>query len=65
MLPKFEFAGAAKIESIFDSVKIDFQLLDLDFLAEVTAYQSGIERQRALDLIEEVIVLTGRLGVEG
>jgi hypothetical protein len=65
MLPKFEFAGAAKIESIFDSVNIEFQLLDLDFLAEVTAYQSGIERTRAVELVEEVIVLTGRLGVEG
>jgi hypothetical protein len=38
--------------------------MDVDLMAELTTYQSGIERQRALECIEETIVLTGRLGVD-
>ena len=38
--------------------------MDIDLLSDLTSYQSGIERQRALDCIEETIVLTGRLGVD-
>ena len=54
-----------KIETIVNSLNFDFFPLEQDFLEQITQYQSGIELQRALELVEEVIVLTARLGVKG
>merc|ERR1719499_2775286 len=64
MLPFFEFAGQAKVESIFDSTGLPKERLEPDFLKNVTTYQSGLERQHALEVAEECILLLGRLGVD-
>jgi len=63
MLPFFEFAGAAKIDSIFDTTGLPKERLDPDFMKLATNYQSGLERTRALENAEETILLLGRLGV--
>ena len=38
--------------------------MDPDLLRMMTDYQSGLERQQALDALEETIFLLGRLGVD-
>eukprot|EP00494_Astrolonche_serrata_P033361 UN33630 len=64
MLPFFEFAGEIKINSIFESTGLPKDRLDKDILEIVTNYQSGLERQHALEMVEETIFLLGRLGVD-
>jgi len=64
MLPFFEFAGTARVESIFDTTGLKKERLDPDFLRTATSYQSGLERQKALEVVEETILLLGRLGVD-
>merc|ERR1719361_917638 len=64
MLPFFEFAGAARVESIFDTTGLPKTRLDPDFLKTATSYQSGLFRQKALEVAEETILLLGRLGVD-
>eukprot|EP00492_Amphilonche_elongata_P002085 TRINITY_DN2378_c0_g1_i1.p1 TRINITY_DN2378_c0_g1~~TRINITY_DN2378_c0_g1_i1.p1 ORF type:complete len:109 (-),score=22.42 TRINITY_DN2378_c0_g1_i1:214-540(-) len=64
MLPFFEFSGAVKIESLFDSAGLPKEKLDREMLRTICSFQSGIERQHALEILEETILLLARLGVD-
>lgn len=64
MLPFFEFSGAVKIESLFDSAGLPKEKLDREMLRTICSFQSGLERQHALEIVEETILLLARLGVD-
>lgn len=64
MLKMFEFSGATKVENIFDRLtSLPNSLLEPEFLKTATAYQSGLDREQALDVLEETILLLGRLNL--
>merc|ERR1719204_2509710 len=64
MLPFFEFSGAVKIESLFDSAGLAKEKLDREVLRRLCQFSSGLERQHALEIVEETILLLARLGVD-